>query len=64
VIYPHLNAAYFPTARQGNKGNIEKWAAKVAVPLYTIDDQTVIKVMDRKVEVISEGTWKPFGNRL
>ncbi len=57
VIRPHLNADYFPAA---TLENMEKWAAKVDVPLYAFDDQTAIKVVDGKVEVISEGEWKKF----
>jgi dipeptidase E len=41
-------------------GEMEKWSAKVAVPLYAIDDQTAIQVVDGEVEVISEGEWKLF----
>jgi dipeptidase E len=57
VLRPHLNADYFPSA---TLENMEKWAAKVDVPLYAIDDQTAIKVDDGTVEVISEGKWKLF----
>jgi dipeptidase E len=57
VLRPHLNANYFPAA---TLENMEKWAAKVEVPLYAIDDQTAIKVVDGTVEVISEGEWKLF----
>jgi len=57
VIRPHLNADYFPVA---TLENMEKWAAKVDVPLYAFDDQTAIKVVDGKVEVVSEGEWKLF----
>jgi len=57
VIRPHLNADYFPAA---TLENMEKWAAKIDVPLYAFDDQTAIKVVDGKVEVISEGEWKKF----
>jgi dipeptidase E len=28
------------------------------VPAYVIDDQTAITVVDRTVEVVSEGRWK------
>jgi len=35
-------------------------AAEVPVPLYAIDDETAIKVVDRTVEVVSEGYWKLF----
>ena len=58
-LRPHLNYDYFPAA---TLENIEKWAAKVEVPLYAIDDQTAIQVIDGKVEVISEGEWKLFGS--
>jgi dipeptidase E len=40
--------------------NAEKWAAKLPVPAYAIDDQTAIKVTDGTVEVVSEGHWKLF----
>jgi len=38
----------------------EKWAAKLPVPVYAIDDQTAIKVTNDTVEVVSEGHWKLF----
>jgi len=40
--------------------NIEKWAEKIDVPLYAIDDQTALKIIDGKVEVITKGNWKLF----
>ena len=40
--------------------NAEKWAAKMPVPAYAIDDQTAIRVIDGEVEVVSEGHWKRF----
>ena len=57
VIRPHLNSNMLPKA---TLENIEKWAAKIDVPLYAIDDQTALKVIDGKVEVITEGKWKLF----
>lgn len=57
VIRPHLNSDGFLAA---TLDSMEKWSAKVAVPLYAIDDQTAIKVVDGEVEVISEGEWKLF----
>jgi dipeptidase E len=38
----------------------EKWAARLPVPTYAIDDETAVKVIDGTVEVISEGHWKLF----
>jgi dipeptidase E len=57
VIRPHLNADYFP---QATLDNVEQWAAKVDQPLYALDDQSALKVVNGNVEVISNGTWKLF----
>jgi len=54
-ICPHV-------APDGMPGNsmafAERWAARLGVPAYAMDDQTAIKVVDGTVEVISEGNWK------
>jgi dipeptidase E len=39
---------------------VEKYAAAKPYPVYAIDDQTALKVVDSKVDVISEGTWQVF----
>ena len=41
----------------------ERWAARVPVPGYAIDDQTAIKVIDGAVEVVSEGRWRLFDDQ-
>jgi dipeptidase E len=38
--------------------NAEKWAGRLSVPTYAIDDATAIKVVDGTIEVVSEGHWK------
>jgi dipeptidase E len=35
-------------------------AAEVPVPIYAIDDETAIKVVNGTVAVVSEGHWKLF----
>jgi dipeptidase E len=40
--------------------NAEKWAGRLPVPAYAIDDQTAVAVIDGTVEVVSEGHWKLF----
>jgi dipeptidase E len=40
--------------------NAEKWAGRLPVPAYAIDDETAVKVVDGTVEVVSEGHWKLF----
>jgi dipeptidase E len=57
TLRPHMNADYFSVATEAN---MEKWATKVKEPFYAYDDQTALKVVDGKVEVISEGKWKLF----
>src|ERR1700753_913607 len=56
-IIPHFEHKDHPEA---SMINAEKWAAKLPVPVYAIDDQTAIKVVDDKIEVVSEGQWKLF----
>ncbi len=56
-IFPHLD---YPTFPENSMAHAEKWAAKLTVPSYAIDDQTAIQVNDGAVEVISEGHWKRF----
>jgi dipeptidase E len=56
-IFPHLDCENLP---DNNMANAEKWAARLPVPAYAIDDQTAINVSDGTVEVVSEGHWKLF----
>jgi dipeptidase E len=57
ALIPHFDNPDFPDA---SEANAEKWAAKLPIPVYAIDDETAIKVVDGTVEVISEGHWKLF----
>jgi dipeptidase E len=56
-MFPHLD---YPTLPDHSMANAEKWAAGLRVPGYAMDDDTAIKWVDGKVEVISEGHWKLF----
>lgn len=60
VIRPHLNSEWFPNI---TLERMEQAAARVDVPLYAIDDQTALKVVDGRVEVVTEGVWKLFNAR-
>ncbi|OQP60620.1 peptidase S51 [Niastella vici] len=57
ALIPHLDHKDHPDA---SLANAEKWAAKLPVPVYAIDDETAIKVTGGIVEVVSEGHWKLF----
>lgn len=53
-LLPHLNSEYFPKLTEKN---IRDVAAKTKNKIYAIDDQSAIKVVDGKIEVVSEGKW-------
>jgi dipeptidase E len=57
ALIPHLDHEDHPEA---SLANAEKWAARLPVPVYAIDDETAIKVTGGTVEVVSEGHWKLF----
>jgi dipeptidase E len=57
AIFPHLDNPDLP---ENTLSTAEKWAAKMRVPGYAIDDQTALQVVDGAVDVISEGHWKLF----
>jgi dipeptidase E len=56
-IFPHLDHPNLPT---NTMADAEKWASDIRGPAYAIDDDTAIRVVDGKVDVISEGHWKLF----
>jgi dipeptidase E len=57
AIIPHLDNKDHQDA---SLSNAERWAAKLSVPVYAIDDNTAIKVTDGAVQIVSEGHWKLF----
>jgi dipeptidase E len=57
-IFPHLDNPDLP---RNTMATAERWAAALAGPAYAIDDETAIKVVDGRVEVVSEGNWKLLG---
>ena len=57
VFRPHLNEPSFPKIREPF---LKDQAANLDVPIYALDDQSALKIVDNKVEVISEGTWRLF----
>lgn len=51
---PHLNSEWFGKAR---KENIEKAAQEINRTIYALDDNSALKIIDGKIEVISRGEW-------
>ncbi|MFI5708164.1 Type 1 glutamine amidotransferase-like domain-containing protein [Kribbella sp. NPDC051620] len=57
AVIPHFE---HPDHLDASLANAEKWAARIPVPTYAIDDASAIKVVDGTAEVVSEGQWKLF----
>lgn len=57
AIFPHLDYPDFP---ENAMPFAERWAARLECQAYAIDDQTAIKVVDGRADVVSEGRWRFF----
>ena len=57
AMFPHLDHEALP---QNTMADAERWAARMRVPAYAIDDETAITVIDGAAEVVSEGHWTLF----
>jgi dipeptidase E len=57
TLHPHLD---HPSMPEASLTNLERWATGMDVPVYLIDDQTAITVIDGDISVVSEGHWKRF----
>ena len=53
-LLPHLNSTWF---KKMTRKNIEKVSQEITRPIYALDDNSALKIIDNKVEVISEGEW-------
>lgn len=51
---PHLNSEWFKKMR---RKNIEKVGQEMQRTIYALDDESALKIVDDKIEVISEGEW-------
>jgi len=51
---PHLNSPYFPKLIEEN---IRKVAERIPKKMYALDDQSALKIVDGKIEIISEGKY-------
>jgi dipeptidase E len=58
-IFPHLGVF-----ADNSVADAERWAEDLDGAAYAIDDQTALAVVDREVEVVSEGEWRRFPEPL
>ncbi|MBI1984602.1 MAG: Type 1 glutamine amidotransferase-like domain-containing protein [Candidatus Wildermuthbacteria bacterium] len=49
---PHLNSPDFPKVR---REVMEELAKEIKEPIYALDDQSALKIVDGKIEVVGEG---------
>jgi dipeptidase E len=54
---PHLNSPYFDKIREEN---LQVAARDLTEPVYAVNDNSALKIIDNKIEVVSEGIWKKF----
>lgn len=57
ALVPHVGHKDHP---ESSMDKVERMSAEIPVPLYAIDDETAIQVVDGAVQVVSEGHWKLF----
>lgn len=60
VFKPHFNSPEHYEVR--NEEYIRSVANRVDKPIYTIDDQSALKIIDGNIEVVSEGKWLILNN--
>jgi len=62
VFRPHLNSPDFPRVREEILQQVTPF---IKSPMYALDDESALKIIDGNIEVISEGKWKKFepGNK-
>jgi dipeptidase E len=54
VFRSHLNSEFFPRIR---KEVLEQIVDKLPAPLYALDDNSALKIVDGRIEVVTEGEW-------
>ena len=54
---PHLNSPYFPVRKDGP---VKEAMKGISRKTYVLDDQSALKVIDGKVEIVSEGKYLEF----
>jgi dipeptidase E len=56
-VIPHLNSPHFPNVR---KRSLQVMFKSSSEKIYALDDQSALKIVDREVEIVSEGQWLEF----
>lgn len=54
IFRPHLNSEHFPMVTEEN---LAKIVPQLTHPMYALDDESALKIVNGKIEVISKGKW-------
>jgi dipeptidase E len=57
VFRSHYNSPHFPRVREEILSQV---APLLKSPMYALDDNSALKIIDGKIEVVTEGVWKKF----
>lgn len=57
AIFPHLD---HPALPDNTMEAANRWAEKIGMAAYAIDDETAIRVVDGEAAIVSEGKWKRY----
>jgi dipeptidase E len=56
-VRPHFNSPFFPKAKEDYIAQVAK---TINEPIYALDDGSGVKVVNNKIDVVSEGEFKKF----
>jgi len=57
LFRPHLNSRFFPLVRGES---LKEKTKDIKLPVYAMDDQSALEIIDGKIRVVSEGEWLVF----
>jgi dipeptidase E len=57
---PHLNTRFFPNA---NSDTFQEIAKTIKEPIYALDDESALQVIDGSVKIVSEGEYLVFNKK-
>ena len=60
AVIPHFDHSDHPDA---SRANAARWASRIPLPTYAIDDESAVRVVDGVIDVVSEGQWERFDPR-
>lgn len=57
---PHLNSPHFSNI---TKNNLKKTSSSISDPIYALDDNSALKIINKKIQIITEGEYLTFNTK-